>query len=281
MSDRGGGSRPERPDEGAVSGRLELAVRIAREAGELTLEHFRSRSLRVERKTDDTPVTAADRDAEALLRRRIGDAFPDDGVVGEEHDDRRGTSPYRWIVDPIDGTRSFVRGVPLYGTLVAVQVEGSGVEAGVIRLPALEETVYGARGRGAWHLVGESDPVPARVSERGGLGEALFLTTEVPTWRRRGAGAAYRRLEERSRLTRTWGDCYGYALVATGRAEVMVDPFLSLWDAAALIPVVEEAGGRFTDWTGASRPDGGDGVATNGRVDEAVLSVLAPFTGER
>lgn len=279
MADEGSPGVAGRGDD-QVGRRLELAVRIAREAGELTLDHFRSRSLRVERKDDDTPVTAADREAETLLRRRIGDAFPGDAVVGEEHADRAGSSGYRWILDPIDGTKSFVHGVPLYGTLVAVQEPGGQVEAGVVRLPALSETLYAARGRGAWHVLGDARPVRARVSDRDRLEDGLFLTTEVPTWRRRGAGDAYRRLEERTRLARTWGDCYGYVLVATGRAEIMVDPFLSLWDAAALLPVMEEAGGRFTDWTGEARPDGGDGVGTNGRLDGEVLSVLGPFAGD-
>lgn len=268
-----------RPD-GAVEERLGVAVEAAREAGRVTLEHFRAAGLQVDRKADETPVTPADREAERALRRAVERAFPEDGVVGEELADRAGTSGVRWIVDPIDGTRSFVRGVPLYGTLVAIQREGR-IEAGVIRMPALEETVYAARGGGAWHQRAEADAVPASVSARGALSEGLFVTTEVATWRQRSAADAYRRLEERSGLTRTWGDCYGYLLVATGRAEVMVDPFVSLWDAAALLPVLEEAGGTLTDWSGRARADGGEAVATNGTVAEEVLDVLRPVSAER
>lgn len=263
--------------EGAVTARLALAVEIAREAGQVTLEHFRSRDLRVERKGDDTPVTAADRRAEELLRTRIAASFPDDGVLGEELGEEEGGSDFRWILDPIDGTRSFVHGVPLYGTLVAIQRAGGPVEAGVVRMPALGEAVHAARGGGAWHVVGEAEAVPARVSRTSDLDEALFLTTEVESWDRRGAGEAFSMLQERAALTRTWGDCYGYLLVATGRAEVMVDPAMSLWDAAALLPVLAEAGGTFTDWRGGGRPDGGDGLGTNGRLAGKVLEVLGPW----
>lgn len=267
------------PDGVDVGGRLELAVDAAREAGEITLESFASAGgPEVERKADGTPVTAADRRAERRLRRRIEEAFPGDGVVGEEHPDREGESGYRWILDPVDGTRSFVRGVPLYGTLVAVERDGR-PEAGVIRMPALDETVWAARGGGAWHRRGGADPVRASVSDRSRLSEALFLTTEVATWRRKGAADAYRALEDRCRLARTWGDCYGYLLVATGRAEVMVDPYVNLWDAAALVPVLEEAGGTLTDWRGRPRADGGDAVATNGAVAEQVLEMLEAGSG--
>lgn len=265
-------------DGEAVSDRLELAVEAAREAGDLTLESFGAVDLEVERKPDDTPVTAVDREAERRLRRRIGDAFPGDGVVGEELPDLEGDTGFRWILDPIDGTRSFVRGVPLYGTLVGVERDGR-MEAGVIRMPALDEAVWAARGRGAWHRRGDADAVRATVSDRSQLSEALFVTTEVASWRRKGAAAAYRTLEGRARLSRTWGDCYGYLLVATGRADVMVDPFMSLWDAAALLPVVEEAGGTLTDWNGRARVDGGEAVATNGAVADEVLEVLDGGSG--
>lgn len=275
QGDAGGSAPPDRavePVDDDVADRLRVALRAAREAGRATLEPFR-RGAAVERKDDGTPVTRADRDAERILREAVEEAFPDDGVLGEEFPEREGGSGFRWIVDPIDGTRSFVRGVPLYGTLVAVERDGR-VEAGVIRLPALEESVYAARGGGAWHHRPGADPVPAAVSSRRELSDGLFLTTELESWDRRDAGDACRRLRERAALARTWGDCYGYVLVATGRAEAMVDPFMSLWDAAALLPVVEEAGGTFTDWAGRARPDGGEGVATNGRTADEVLSVL-------
>lgn len=264
--------------DGPVGKRLRVAVEAARRAGALTMERFGDLDLDVERKADATPVTEVDRAAERCLRRGVRDAFPDDGVLGEELSEREGTTGFRWILDPIDGTRSYVRGVPLFGTLVAVERRGRPV-AGVIRLPALDEVVYAARGEGAWHRRGAGDAVPASVSGRSELSDALFLTTGVAGWRRKGAAAAYRALEERSRLSRTWGDCYGYALVATGRAEVMVDPFVDVWDAAALLPVLEEAGGTLTDWSGRARADGGEAVATNGHVADAVLEVLGEAAG--
>lgn len=269
--------RPGDADEDVVE-RLELAVDAAREAGEVTLETFAAGGLEVERKADDTPVTEVDREAERRLRGRIDGAFPGDGVAGEELPDREGDTGFRWVLDPIDGTRSFVHGVPLYGTLVAVERDGR-VVAGVVRMPALDEAVWAARGHGAWHRRGDAEPVRASVSDRPDLSDGLFLTTEVRSWRRKGAVAARRALEDRCRLARTWGDCYGYLLVATGRAEVMVDPFVSLWDVAALLPVLEEAGGTLTDWRGRPRADGDDAVATNGAVADEVLGVLDAGSG--
>ncbi len=254
--------------------RLYFAHDAAQEAGRITLDHFSREDLAVERKEDDSPVTAADRAAENLLRERIAGHYPRDGILGEEFGEIRGRSGYRWILDPIDGTKSFIRGVPLYGTLVGLERDGDPV-LGVIHLPALGETVFAARGHGAWWTRGNADPVPARVSLRRTLDEALFCATSVSAFERRGAREVFDRLQARSRLTRTWGDCYGYALVATGRAEVMIDPGMSVWDAAALLPVLEEAGGTFTDWKGNPTVHGGEGLATNGHVLAGVLAVTA------
>jgi len=257
----------------AIRTRLELAVTIAHEAGEITLEHFRRDDLVVERKGDDSPVTVADRRAEEHLRARIARRFPDDGILGEELPERPGTSAYRWILDPIDGTKSFIHGVPLYGTLVAVERDGEPC-LGVIRIPALGEAVYAALGQGAWYLAGDRPPEPARVSSTGALAEGLFVTSEVTTFDEIGHREAYDRLQGAARLSRTWGDAYGYLMVAMGRAEVMVDPIVSVWDLAAVQPVVEEAGGRFTDWHGRRTIRSGRSVATNGRVHDEVLAIL-------
>jgi histidinol-phosphatase len=252
--------------------RLDLALRAAREAGRVTLRHFARPDLVVETKPDRSPVTVADRDAETTLRELIAGAFPEDAVLGEEHGEIPGTSGYRWVLDPIDGTKTFVQGVPLFGTLVGVEKEGEPV-LGVIHLPALDETVYGVIGAGAWWIRGDSEPLPARVSGRETLPESVFCTTSVEKFEERGCPEVFNVLRSRARLTRTWGDCYGYALVATGRAEVMIDPALSVWDACALVPVLREAGGTFTDWRGRPTIHGGEGVATNGRVLEEVLAV--------
>jgi histidinol-phosphatase len=262
---------PSEPD--AIRTRLDWAVTIAREAGRITLEHFRRDDLVVERKGDDSPVTVADRRAEEHLRRRIAEGFPDDAILGEELPERPGTSGYRWILDPIDGTKSFIHGVPLYSTLVAVERDGEPL-LGVIRIPALDETVYAAVGGGAWYCAGDLTPLPAKVSQVGSLAESLFLTSEVASFDEIGRHEVYDRLQAASRLSRTWGDAYGYLMVATGRAEVMVDPVVSVWDVAAVQPVIEEAGGRFTDWHGLRTIHSGQAAASNGPVHEEVLGIL-------
>lgn len=255
--------------------RLDMALPAARDAGRSTLTFFQRDNFAVERKADNSPVTVADREAERLLRTRIADRFPGDGIVGEELGQQAGTTGFRWILDPIDGTKSFISGVPLYSTLVGIEHEGQGV-AGVICIPALDELVYAAKGCGAFHVRGEGQPVPARVSQRP-LSHGLFLTSQVDSFDRRGAGDAFRRLQSAAYITRTWGDGYGYLLVATGRAEVMVDPILNVWDAAPLQTVLEEAGGSFTDWQGEPTIHGGDGVAANPVVRDEVLAITRAF----
>jgi histidinol phosphatase-like enzyme (inositol monophosphatase family) len=253
--------------------RLALAVEIAKEAGQITLRYFRQDDLDVELKCDDTPVTAADRHAEKHMRSRIAAAFPHDGILGEELDEQPGTSGFRWILDPIDGTKSFIHGVPLYSTLIGVECEGQSL-LGVIRIPALDEVVYAAHGLGAWYARGDETPRPACVSQQQSLAKSLFLTSEVLTFDKAGRRAAFDRLQTASRLTRTWGDGYGYLMVATGRADVMVDPVMAIWDAAALLPILEEAGGVFTDWHGNRTFQAGEGVATNPALLKEVLALI-------
>lgn len=256
-----------------LKARLELALDAACRAGELTLGHFNRPDLQVERKRDGTPVTAADRQAEEYLRSRIAAGFPEDAILGEEMPDRPGTSGYRWILDPIDGTKSFVHGVPLFGTLVGVEFEQRPA-IGVVVLPALEEYVYAVCGQGAWwHTRGAEKPRPARVSQVDRLDEATFCATGVNEFVRTGRFSAYDELRGKCRLVRGWGDCYGYFLIATGRAEIMIEPELSLWDMAALPPILEEAGGTFTDWEGNPTIYSGEGVATNGQLREQVLAI--------
>ena len=261
-----------KPHPTDMTRRLELALSAAREAGGLTLRYFRRDDLKVDRKGDDSPVTAADREAEAHLRRRIAEAFPDDAILGEELPERAGISGFRWILDPIDGTKSFIHGVPLYGTLIGVEYRGESV-VGVNLIPALDQCVYAAREQGAWYVSGDKPPVPAKVSECPRLAEGLFLTSEVANFDKTGRRRVYDRLQEAARLTRTWGDCYGYLMMAIGRAEVMVDPIMEVWDAAALLPILEEAGGTFTDWQGRPTIYSGEGIATNGRILDEVLAI--------
>ena len=259
-----------------LSSRLELALAAAREAGEVTLRYFQREDLAVELKPDASPVTAADREAEQMLRRRILAAFPRDALMGEEFSDHDGTSGYRWIVDPIDGTKSFVAGVPLYGTMVGVEHQGRAV-VGVIHMPALDETVYAATGEGAWYVCHGAPPRQARVGCTARLADGLFCTTDVRSYAEHNRRAAYERLEAAARITRTWGDCYGYLLVATGRAALMVDPVMNVWDAAAVQPILEEAGGTFTDWRGDPTIHGGEGIATCGRLLDEVLAITRGF----
>jgi histidinol phosphatase-like enzyme (inositol monophosphatase family) len=264
-------------DNDGISERMEFAVAIAREAGDGTLRHFRRRDLDIERKADQSPVTVADREGEQLLRERIGGRFGGDGIIGEEFGTHGGTSEYRWVLDPIDGTKSFIHGVPLYTTLVAV-LQGEEPVIGVIHAPAVGETVYAAKGSGCWQFSGgERDPQPARVSQVNRLSEGLLLTTEIEAFKqnqRPHAMNVFLRLQQAARVARTWGDGYGYLMVATGRAEVMIDPIVNLWDAAPLLTIIEEAGGKFSDWQGTATIHAGEAVATNARVAEEVLAML-------
>ena len=246
---------------------LEFAVDIARGAGEITLKYFRQ-DPETSKKADGSFVTIADREAEKFLRQRILERFPDDTVLGEEEGESKGNSGRRWVVDPIDGTFAFVHGVPFYGVLIGVEVDDEPT-VGVVNIPALDEIVYGAKGRGAF-LNGK----PARVSGETGLEESLVLCTEFSACERYGFGAAAAELQRRAKATRTWGDCYGYVLVATGRAEVMLDPVMNLWDCAALLPIIEEAGGTFTDWRGVRTISGGNSVATNGLLFDEVMMIV-------
>jgi histidinol phosphatase-like enzyme (inositol monophosphatase family) len=246
---------------------LEIALDIARRAGDTTLQHFHG-DLAVETKADASPVTIADRAAEQLARDLIAERFPNDGIVGEEFGHHNARASRRWILDPIDGTLSFVQGVPLYGVLVAVEEQEEAI-IGVIHFPALDESVYAAAGEGCWW-----DGTPAHVSDVERIEDAVVVCTHAEEIERRGHGRAWEQLRHRARMVRTWGDCFGHALVATGRAEVMIDPVLALWDAAALKPVVEEAGGVYTDWAGAATQRSDSGISTNQRLAVAAREAL-------
>ncbi|MDO5114024.1 MAG: histidinol-phosphatase [Planctomycetia bacterium] len=256
-----------------MDSRLEFAVNVAKLAGKNTLRYFRQDNFDVEEKSDETPVTIADRSTEILLRNEIEMAFPHDAILGEEFPSKEGSSGFRWILDPIDGTKAFIHGVPLYGTLIGVEYEGKAI-LGVIEIPAMDERVYAKTGGGAWYVQGEKTPVRAQVSACSHLSESLILTSEEMTFYRTDRYASWKRLIHHAKQARTWGDCYGYMLVATGRAEGMVDPAMSLWDAAALFPIIQEAGGIFTDWQNVPTYTTGEAVVTNGRIHQEVLAQL-------
>jgi histidinol phosphatase-like enzyme (inositol monophosphatase family) len=245
---------------------LAVARRAADDAGRFALGHFKT-TLAVEAKADGSPVTIADRGAEECLRRVLGQAFPADGFLGEELGETSGRSGRRWIIDPVDGTQSFIRGVPLWGVLVALEDRGTCV-LGVIALPALGETLWAVRGGGAF-VNGER----AHVSSTP-LGDATVLTSDASPRHFGAKHAGFATLLQRSGRHRGWGDCYGYALVATGRAEVMLDPLMNPWDAAAVQPIIEEAGGTFCAWDGTPTIYGGSGLALPAALRDPVLAAL-------
>lgn len=246
---------------------LQFAVELARGAGDITLDYFRKKP-ETTTKSDGSYVTIADRQAESYLREEIAKRFPDDGVLGEEEGESQGSSGRRWIVDPIDGTFAFVHGVPFYGVLIALEIEAE-LSVGVVNMPALGELVSAAKGVGCF-LNGE----PARVSKTAEMKDALLLATDFTSCAKYGFGRAAELLQARAKTSRTWGDCYGYVLVATGRADVMLDPVMNLWDCAPLLPIMEEAGGTFTDWRGLRTASGGNAIATNGVLFDEVMNLL-------
>ncbi|MDR2346558.1 MAG: histidinol-phosphatase [Planctomycetaceae bacterium] len=255
--------------------RLEFARVIIRAAGEITLKYFYAPSeYSVERKSDTSPVTIADRAVERFLRDSIKEQFPDDEILGEEFEIQSGTSGFKWLIDPIDGTKSFIHGVPLYSVLIGIEHETISI-GGVIALPALGEMIWAGKGIGAWHeTMRFKNPIRAKVSNCKNINDAIFLTSEVLTYDKVQRQDAYKRLEKNVSLTRTWGDAYGYFLVATGRADIMIDPILSDWDAAPVMIILEEAGGKFTDWNGKQTIYGKEGIGTNGIIHENVLQIL-------
>ena len=256
-----------KPNKDELLQLLDFAVTLARGAGDITLKYFHKQP-ETSTKSDGSYVTIADREAESYLRRQIAERFPDDGILGEEEGELEGRSGRRWILDPIDGTFAFVHGVPFYGVLIALEIENE-ISVGVINIPALGEIVSAANGCGCF-FNGE----PARVSTTAKLDEALLLCTDFSAADKHGFGMSIERLQRSVRTSRTWGDCYGYVLVATGRADVMVDPVMNLWDCAPLLPIMEEAGGTFTDWRGVRTVDGGNSIATNGLLFEEVMKVI-------
>jgi histidinol-phosphatase len=254
---------------------LDGAMEAAWAAGRVTLRWFQA-GVAAERKADGSPVTVADREAESVMRDVLRRRFPGDGILGEEAGEEAGAEPgergtdgsgRRWILDPIDGTRSFVRGVPLYGVMVALEADGEPV-VGVLHFPALGETVAAARGLGC-----RFNGRVCRVSETDRIEDATVVTSgDSPSDDPRAR--ALLGLGDRADTFRTWGDCYGYALVATGRADAMLDPVLNIWDAAAVRPVIEEAGGVFTDWDGTPSHDAGHAIGTNARLAAAVRAAV-------
>jgi histidinol phosphatase-like enzyme (inositol monophosphatase family) len=250
-----------------LSNLREFAADLAWQAGKLTLRYYQT-GITPEMKSDDSPVTIADRESERLMRRLIEASYPTHSILGEEEGETRPGATYKWILDPIDGTRSFVRGVPLYSVLVGLERDGEMI-VGVINCPAVGDFLVAAEGQGCFW-----NGRRTRVSPITTLRESLLLTTDVSAMEKFGRGEAYARMVAATGMQRTWSDSYGYVLVATGRAEVMLDPQMSTWDCGALLPVLREAGGTFTDWNGTSTVYGGDAIATNQHVYEELMQLV-------
>ena len=248
---------------------LDLAVQTAYEAGRLTLGYFRTEGARPEFKADDTPVTAADREAERLIRARIRARYPVHAVVGEEYGEEGGADgDHRWILDPVDGTRSFVRGVPLYGVLIGLEIGGV-CEVGAAYFPALDEMVCAATGEGCY-LNGRR----ARVAATERLADGMVSFTDAASFERHGRGRAWERLLFATGHARGWSDAYGHALVATGRAELMLDPIMNFWDCGPFPPILREAGGYFGDWSGNETIHAGEAMSTTSKLLPEVLRLI-------
>lgn len=243
------------------------AVEFAKAGGDLTLKYYRQ-SYELEFKSDQSPVTNADREAEKVIRALIKEKYPDHGIIGEEYGEENSDRDIVWVLDPIDGTKSFIHGIPFYTTLIGILIEGV-PEVGVIYAPALNEMVSAAKGSGCT-LNGTKTGV--RSCEN--LDSATFLTTDVDSFTEFGFENAFEKLKTRTRVHRTWGDAYGHMMVATGRADIMIDAILHIWDAAALLPIVSEAGGVFCDLSGKNTINSGNALSTNHLLKEEIVQIF-------
>ena len=246
---------------------LSAAVEIARLGGAHTLAYFK-KDVEVISKADDSPVTIADRETEQILREEILKRYPGHGIIGEEYGRTNEGSRIQWVLDPIDGTKSFIHGIPFYTNLIGILIDNEPV-VGVIYAPALDELCAAGTGLGAT-LNGN----PCRVRETKELKEATLLVTDILSFRDYGLEPPFRELLEKTKLHRTWGDAYGHMMVATGRADIMFDPILNIWDAAALLPVLREAGGIFSDTKGVETIHSGNGFSTNKALYPKVKAIL-------
>lgn len=244
-----------------------FACDIARKAGDLTLAYFR-RGVKVERKEDQSPVTKADKEAEQLLRDAIEKEYPEHGIIGEEFGEVRTDANIQWILDPIDGTQSYIHGIPLYTTLIGIVVDDEPV-SGIIYAPATNEFCEAYKGGGA-RLNGKS----CSVSEQDDLAKATILSGDTKFIRQYGFEHEFGQLVDKAAMHRTWGDAYGHMMVATGRAEVMFDPILNTWDAAPLLTILTEAGGNYTDLQGNPTIKGGNGLSCNMALKTNVWDIL-------
>lgn len=245
-------------------------VELAQASGDFIRPYFASSGLQVEMKHDQTPVTIADRGAEALMRDLIAQRFPSHGVIGEEYGESNADAEFVWVLDPVDGTKAFATGCPLFGTLIALQYQGRPV-LGAIHQPVLGQLLLGDG------LETTLNGQPVRTRSCGRIEDATLLCTDLLDVERHQNGPAFAAAIQRARLVRTWGDCYGYLLVASGWADVMCDPEMKPWDIAALVPVIQGAGGVITDWQGGDAVGATSTIASgNPALHQLVLSAFNP-----
>ena len=249
---------------------LALALELTEIADAITIDRFRAIDLVVETKPDLTPVSEADQAVERALRAHLAQHAPGHGVLGEEYGDEVGGGDYRWVIDPIDGTKSYVRGVPVWATLIALEHRGVPV-VGAVSAPALGTRWWASRGSGAYR-----DGTRVTVSRVARLEDAHLAYSSVRSFEAIGRGEEFLALERRCWRTRAFGDFWSHVLVAEGAADIAAEPVVALWDLAPLLVIVEEAGGRFTDLAGNPTADGGSAVSTNGLLHDAVLDALRP-----
>jgi histidinol-phosphatase len=252
---------------------MATARRAAEAGGAAALAHFAT-GVRVETKPDRSPVTAADREAEAAILKVIGEQFPDHAILAEETGAHEGSAASRWIVDPLDGTRGFTRGGPFWGPLVALEQEGE-IVAGAMALPAIGEVYCAARGHGTWLKARDATPKKLQVSGVAAWEDATLSLGELHLLLRGELAAPVGALATSCAQSRCYGDLAGCAMVLTGRAEAWIEAGVKIWDLAPLKILVEEAGGRFTDLSGAPTHASGECIASNGLVHDHVLASVA------
>ncbi len=252
---------------------LALALELADAADAITLDRFEASDLKVKSKPDMTPVSDADVAVEEVLRERLAEARPGDSIVGEEFGGETAFEGRQWVIDPIDGTKNFVRGVPVWATLISLLVDGQPV-LGVVSAPALARRWYAAQGSGAWRTFNKGGLKRLEVSHVGELADASLAMSSLEGWKARGLQENFIALSERTWRLRGYGDFFGYCLVAEGAVDIAAEPEVSVWDLAALSVLVTEAGGTFSSLSGEPGPHGGDAIATNGLLHDAAREVI-------
>jgi histidinol-phosphatase len=254
--------------------RLAFAAANTMPCAKIALNWFGKDTFKPDHKSDGTPVTIADQTIETELRNRIANDFPDDGILGEEFPDKDGSTHYQWVIDPIDGTISFVQGIPLFGTMLACLYNGVPV-LGAIAMPCIDELVYAANGLGCFHKVCEDDPKPARVSHVDQLDGALVNTTALTYFDTPQLRDLYLKIDKAAKYTRGLPDCYGFVLLATGRVDAVIEPNVSLWDIASVPPIIHEAGGISTDLSGKDTVHTNSIIAATPGVHKALLEMTS------